>query len=102
MGVHITFLDSVKISILSMVVVFLILVLLAFIVSLLKRVSINKKDVKSTVKIKDEKNKELGIIHSFDEIKDDDMLAALLVAVIDASENKENENIRIKSIRQID
>ncbi len=99
----ITFLQSLEISLLSMFVVFIILISLSFFVSLLSKFSKEKKNdlSKETISKVDASIDENGFIHNFDEIEDEDMLAAILVASIDASNEDKDATVRIKSVRRV-
>ena len=96
--------DSLWITIISMLIVFLVLVLISFILSFLKYVPSEKKEVKIE-KSSLEDNPAVSLRESRklkpEDIKDDKMLAAVIVAVMEAAGEIENAYIRVKSIREI-
>lgn len=96
--------DSLWVTIISMLIVFLVLVLISFILSFLKYITSEKKEIK-TVKSSTESNTVVSLSESRklkpEDIKDDKMLAAVSVAVMEAAGEIENAYIRIKSIREI-
>ena len=87
-----------------MLIVFLVLVLISFILSFLKYIPSEKKEIK-TVKSSTESNTVVSLSESRklkpEDIKDDKMLAAVSVAVMEAAGETENSYIRVKSIREI-
>lgn len=98
----ITIADSVYITIVSMMIVFSILILLTFILYLFKYIPKEKKAV-SDYKTNNLKEKYISNSTKFSEkdIEDDDMLAAIMVACIEASNNSRNGNIRVKSVKRL-
>ena len=91
-----TFLDAALDSIFSILMVFLILVIVSTIVSLFKYLKLkDKKEERVTVK-QEEVRKQIKL----EDIKDEDMMVAALIATIDyASEIK--EDVHLVSIREI-
>ena len=85
--------DGLVPALIAILMVFAILVLIIFCVNLLKLV--NKKDVKEEIT---EKNPQKVL--TIEDITDEDMMAAALIATIDyASETK--KDVRLVSIKQI-
>jgi sodium pump decarboxylase gamma subunit len=96
--------DSIFISIVSMLIVFFVLILIASILSLLKfvpsgeeKIKKETKQVKSNSEIKSESTKKL----SAEDIKDEKMLAAVSVAVMEAAGDTPDSYIRLKSIKEL-
>ena len=96
--------DSLWITIISMLIVFFVLILISFILSFLKYIPSEKKEIK-TVKSSTESNTVVSLSECRklqpEVIKDDKMLAAVSVAVMEAAGETENSYIRVKSIREI-
>lgn len=90
----ITFGDAALVTLVCMLIVFLMLALLWGIVALLKFVAPKEKPVQQPVVSKNEK------ALTMEDIKDDDMMAAALVATIDYHEET-GENVRVVSIKEI-
>ena len=103
----ITFGDSLWITIVSMAIVFLVLILISSILSLLKYLPAGKgkKENKKNINKSGVSNSSVSLAENKkikpEDIKDDRMLAAVTVAVIDAAGETENAYIRVKSIREI-
>ena len=107
----ITFGDSLIITIVSMLTVFLVLILISFILSLLKYIPSEKKvreNKKVAVKplenqfhVSSESPLSGGKKVRPEDIKDEKMLAAVAVAVIDAAGEIDNAYIKVRSIREI-
>ena len=99
----ITFGDSLVITVVSMLTVFLVLILISFILSLLKYLPSEKKvteNKKVTVKPSENsisEGKKIGP----EDIKDEKMLAAVAAAVIDAAGEIDNAYIKVRSIREV-
>ncbi|MDO5088210.1 MAG: OadG family protein [Leptotrichiaceae bacterium] len=97
----ITLTEALFVTAISMTVVFLVLILISFILSLFKYIP-SEKEVKkqqpAVVKPVVEENKKKM---SPEDIKDDKMLAAVTVAVIEAAGEDDNAYVRVKSIREI-
>lgn len=102
----ITMLDSVFITIVSMSIVFFVLILISSILSLFKYISSEEGAAKKSVR---NVERESGIPETEDsgkrigpeDIKDEKMLAAVTVAVIEAAGETENAYIRVKSIKEL-
>ena len=103
---HVGFGDAIFISIVSMAIVFLVLILISFLLSLLKFIPTEKntvsKENKKTVvtPLVSQTKKQVKKI-SAEDIKDDRMLAAVAVAVMEAAGNTPNAYIRVKSIKEL-
>ncbi len=111
----ITLLDSLFITVVSMAIVFFVLILISFILSLFKYIpskeepGTSKKQVnKPAANISGAGNqgsfgKDLyeGRKMTPEDIKDEKMLAAISVAVIEAAGETENAYIRVRSIKEI-
>lgn len=100
MGDIISFGDSLIITVFSMAVVFLGLIVLAMLISVLKSISVEKKEVQKdaipTVKSSED------IVNNTEETKtDDEELVAVIAAAIAASLGVNVPDINIKSIRRI-
>ena len=103
---HVGFGDTIFISIVSMAIVFLVLILISFLLSLLKFIPTEKKTVskenKKTVVTPSVNQTEKQVKKiSAEDIKDDRMLAAVAVAVMEAAGNTPNAYIRVKSIKEL-
>lgn len=103
---HVGFGDAIFISIVSMAIVFLVLILISFLLSLLKFIPTEKKTVskenKKTVATPSVSQTEKQVKKiSAEDIKDDRMLAAVAVAVMEAAGNTPNAYIRVKSIKEL-
>lgn len=103
---HVGFGDAIFISIVSMAIVFLVLILISFLLSLLKFIPTGKKTVskenkKTVVTPSVSQTKKQVKKISAEDIKDDRMLAAVAVAVIEAAGNTPNAYIRVKSIKEL-
>lgn len=103
---HVGFGDAIFISIVSMAIVFLVLILISFLLSLLKFIPTEKKTVskenkKTVVTPSVSQTKKQVKKISAEDIKDDRMLAAVAVAVMEAAGNTPNAYIRVKSIKEL-
>ena len=103
---HVGFGDAIFISIVSMAIVFLVLILISFLLSLLKFIPTEKKTVSkenknTTVTPSVSQTKKQVKKISAEDIKDDRMLAAVAVAVMEAAGNTPNAYIRVKSIKEL-
>ena len=95
---HVGFGDAIFISIVSMAIVFLVLILISFLLSLLKFIPTEKKTVVTPSVSQTEKQvKKI----SAEDIKDDRILAAVAVAVMEAAGNTPNAYIQVKSIKEL-
>lgn len=111
----VSFKDAIYITIVSMAIVFFILLLISFVLSFFKYFS--SKNDENNIQINKKLNKHNEILENLDEfdkkknekykkfnmekIKDETMLAALMAALIDASENNENCYIKVRNIKEI-
>lgn len=103
---HVGFDDAIFISIVSMAIVFLVLILISFLLSLLKFIpteknTISKENKKTVVTPSVSQTKKQVKKISAEDIKDDRMLAAVAVAVMEAAGNTPNAYIRVKSIKEL-
>ena len=102
---HVGFGDAIFISIVSMAIVFLVLILISFLLSLLKFIpteknTVSKENKKTVVTPSVSQTKKQVKKISAEDIKDDRMLAAVAVAVMEAAGNTPNAYIRVKSIKE--
>lgn len=111
----VSFKDAIYITIVSMAIVFFILLLISFVLSFFKYFS--SKNDENNIQINKKLNKHNEILENLDEfdkkknekykkfnmekIKDETMLAALMAALIDASEDNENCYIKVRNIKEI-
>lgn len=103
---HVGFGDAIFISIVSMAIVFLVLILISFLLSLLKFIpteknTVSKENKKTVVTPSVSQTKKQVKKISAEDIKDDRMLAAVAVAVMKAAGNTPNAYIRVKSIKEL-
>lgn len=103
---HVGFGDAIFISIISMAIVFLVLILISFLLSLLKFIpteknTVSKENKKTVVTPSVSQTKKQVKKISAEDIKDDRMLAAVAVAVMEAAGNTPNAYIRVKSIKEL-
>lgn len=103
---HVGFGDAIFISIVSMAIVFLVLILISFLLSLLKFIpteknTVSKENKKTVVTPSVSQTKKQVKKISAENIKDDRMLAAVAVAVMEAAGNTPNAYIRVKSIKEL-
>lgn len=103
---HVGFGDAIFISIVSMAIVFLVLILISFLLSLLKFIpteknTVSKENKKTVVTPSVSQTKKQIKKISAEDIKDDRMLAAVAVAVMEAAGNTPNAYIRVKSIKEL-
>lgn len=92
-GEHLTFYETLQITLISMLIVFSILILLSLIVSLFKYLPESKRITKKY------KRKKKRSFVNFDKM-DEDMRVAALIATIDYREEIKSE-VRLKSIKRI-
>lgn len=111
----VSFKDAIYITIVSMAIVFFILLLISFVLSFFKYFS--SKNDENNIQINKKLNKHNEILENLDEfdkkknekykkfnmekIKDETMLAALMAALIEASEDNENCYIKVRNIKEI-
>ena len=99
-NVNITFGEACLFALFSILVVFVILILITLIISLMAKLKLtDKKEVKQVVKPV-EQPKVSRKQTKLEDIKDDDMMAAALVATIDYYEETK-QDVRVVSIKQI-
>lgn len=103
---HVGFGDAIFISTVSMAIVFLVLILISFLLSLLKFIpteknTVSKENKKTVVTPSVSQTKKQVKKISAEDIKDDRMLAAVAVAVMEAAGNTPNAYIRVKSIKEL-
>ena len=92
--------DSIFITVVSMGIVFFILVLISAILSAFKFIPAEKKVEVAETK----KSVAAPVVENRfrpEDIKDENMLVAMMVASIEASKNNENAYIRVKSIKEL-
>ena len=101
--------DAFYITVVSMLIVFFILFLISFILSFFKYFS-NSENLKQDIVnkntndnkiLQDSKKIDNEEKFSMEKIKDETMLAAMMVALIEAAEDNENCYIKVKNIRKI-
>jgi len=92
-GEHLTFLETLEITIISMVIVFSILILLSLVLSLFKYLPTSDRITKKY------KRKKRRSFVNFDKM-DEDMRVAALVATIDYREEVKME-VRLKSVKRV-
>lgn len=100
---YITLADAGLISVICVAIVFLMLILLCFIVKTFKYASANKEDEKPEVKNEVPAApvvREPQKAFTMNDIKDEDMMVAALIATIDYH-NETNEDVRVVSVKQI-
>lgn len=83
---NLTLLDSLFVTLVCLSIVFLILVIISFLLSLFKYIP--QETTKSFKEIKNQK-----VI-----IKDENMRIAIMVATIDMAKDRKNSNIRVKRV----
>ena len=96
---YINLADAGVVAIVCMAIVFLMLILLCLIVSMFKYLP-NKKEVKTVAPAKAAPVAQPQKAFTMDDIKDEDMMVAALVATIDYH-NETNEDVRVVSVKQI-
>lgn len=88
----ITISESLLIALVSMIIVFLVLTIIYLLVALMKYIKVEEKETK---KVSESLPNDYNL-----EIKDDDMMAAVLVATIDYS-SKIKKDVRLVSVKEI-
>ncbi|WP_067140563.1 OadG family transporter subunit [Oceanivirga salmonicida] len=96
---HVGIIDSIYVTIVSIILVFSILILISLILYLFKYIPKEKVENKVIKNVK--KDFESDKKFSIEDIKSEIELVALLVAVIEQSNDMDNSNIKIRSIREI-
>ena len=103
-GDNITLINALEITVISMFIVFFILSILSYVLSLFKFIpqEKEKKEIAKKVEPKREVEKEIKR-EKFDPstIKDESMLVAMMVATIEASGEEKNSTVRVVGIREI-
>lgn len=99
---EISILQAVNITVISMAIVFFILALISCVLSLFKFIPAEKK-AEAPKKAAPAPAPAAPAQKAFDpsSIRDDSMLAAMLVASIEASEDMDGANIRVRSIKEL-
>ena len=99
---EISILQAINITVISMAIVFFILAVISFVLSLFKFIPAEKK-VEEAKKPTPAPVAPVAPQQSFDpnSIKDERMLAAMLVATIEASDDMDGANIRVRAIREL-
>ena len=105
----VSFGDAIYITVVSMSIVFFILLLISFVLSFFKYFSnkenqnvVNEKiNDTNTLKNLESENLNTNEKFSIEKIKDETMLVALLTALVDASENNKDCEIKVKNIKEI-
>lgn len=94
--------DSLFITVIAMAIVFFILILIASILGLFKYIP-QEEIVTKNNEVKENNPKDAIKNKKFnpDEIKDENMIIAMLVASIDAANEDENAYIRVRNIKEI-
>ena len=99
-NVNINFGEACLFALFSILVVFVILILITLIISLMAKLKLtDKKEVKQVVKPV-EQPKASRKQTKLEDIKDDDMMAAVLVATIDYA-NEIKEDVHLVSVREL-
>ena len=99
-NVNITFGEACLFALFSILVVFVILILITLIIALMAKLKISdKKEVKQVAKPV-EQPKVSRKQTKLEDIKDDDMMAAVLVATIDYA-NEIKEDVHLVSVREL-
>ena len=99
-NVNITFGEACLFALFSILVVFVILILITLIIALMAKLKItDKKEVKQVAKPV-EQPKVSRKQTKLEDIKDDDMMAAVLVATIDYA-NEIKEDVHLVSVREL-
>lgn len=102
MGDKVSFFDSLVVTVFSMVVVYIVLIIIAYLINLLKVISNKENGSKSTpVNVNEDKN-ETAKNHEVASVENiSDELVAVLTASIAAREGVDADKIKIKSIKKI-
>ena len=94
---HISFIDGLLFSIIAIIIVFIVLVLIILCVTLLSKIKFKEKTKASAPAQVAQSAKKLTI----DDIKDEDMMVAALVATAEFVEEVGEKDARLVSIKQI-
>lgn len=105
MNINMSFFEGVQLSVISMLIVFLLLYVISLVLSVFKLVfkekSVEKKVIAKTVTTPAKVVANTKGI-TFEELeKDQDMLVAAIVALMEATGENKNNNFKIVSIKQI-
>lgn len=100
---EITLIQAVNITLISMALVFFILTVISFVLSLFKYIPAEKKAEPAKKPAPAPAAPAAPAVKSFDpsSIKDERMLAAMLVATIEAANDMDGANIRVRSIKEL-
>lgn len=98
---EVTILDSLYITVVSLFIVFFILVLISFILSLFKYIPKENKNESINNNVSSSTTKENKKIFRAEDIKDEKMRIAVMVATMEATKENENSNIRIINVREL-
>lgn len=103
-GDNITLINALEITVISMFIVFFILSILSYVLSLFKFIPQEKENKETAKKVEPKREVEKEIKREkFDPstIKDESMLVAMMVATIEASGEEKNSTVRVVGIREI-
>lgn len=99
-NVKITFGEACLFALFSILVVFLILIFITLIISLMKKLKLQDKVETSGVAVKPVVEEKVRKQTKLEDIKDDDMMVAVLVATIDYA-NEVKEDVHLVSVREL-
>ena len=99
-NVNITFGEACLLALFSIAVVFVILIFITLIVSLMKKLKLNDKKEEPKVVSKPVVQETVRKQTKLEDIKDDDMMVAVLVATIDYA-NEVKEDVHLVSVREL-
>ena len=99
-NVKITFGEACLFALFSILVVFLILIFITLIISLMKKLKLQDKVETPKVAVKPVVEEKIRKQTKLEDIKDDDMMAAVLVATIDYA-NEVKEDVHLVSVREL-
>ncbi len=99
-NVKITFGEACLFALFSILVVFLILIFITLIISLMKKLKLQDKVETPKVAVKPVVEEKVRKQTKLEDIKDDDMMVAVLVATIDYA-NEVKEDVHLVSVREL-
>lgn len=99
-NVKITFGEACLFALFSILVVFLILIFITLIISLMKKLKLQDKVETPKVAVKPVVEEKVRKQIKLEDIKDDDMMVAVLVATIDYA-NEVKEDVHLVSVREL-
>ena len=99
-NVKITFGEACLFALFSILVVFLILIFITIIISLMKKLKLQDKVETPKVAVKPVVEEKVRKQTKLEDIKDDDMMVAVLVATIDYA-NEVKEDVHLVSVREL-